>query len=78
MKLIENASKWYRMFSIWALGVIAAIQIVVIALPMTTLAARVPMLGDFTWADLNATLTVATAVFGAIGRLIKQGPELHE
>jgi hypothetical protein len=72
MTLVQNASKWYRMFSMQALIFVGAIQMIVLALPASVLSAHVPFMGAFTYGDVNALLTVIAAVFGAIGRLVNQ------
>ena len=72
LRLVDNASKWFRMFSVQALLFIGVIQSIAFALPTSVMMGRVPFLSDFTWADLNAALTVAAVVLGALGRLVKQ------
>ena len=73
MKLIPNASKWYRMFSVQALIVIAAIQSVVAAVPAEYLLQPVPGSSSLTWHSLSFGLTLAAAVVGAVGRVVDQG-----
>ena len=73
MKLIENASKWYRMFSVQALMFIGALQSILLVVPADKLAGHVPFTVATTWADLGTAFTIAGAVVGAIGRLIDQG-----
>jgi hypothetical protein len=73
MKLIDEARKWYRMFSVQALIFIGAVQGIAMAVPAATLAGRVPFMGEFTWNDLNVALTITAAALGAVGRLIDQG-----
>jgi hypothetical protein len=73
MTLIPNWRKWYRMFSVQALLVIGAIQSVLMVVGAGALAGAMPFLNGFTWGDFLSTLTIATAVLGAIGRVIDQG-----
>lgn len=72
MRLIDNASKWYRMFSVQALAAIATLQGVALAMPASMLESRVPFLGGSTWADLNLVLSLLAALLGVVGRLTKQ------
>lgn len=71
MKLIPEARRWWRMFSVQALLVIGALQGIVLALPPEALTQ--PALGTaMTWMELNTSLTIAAAVVGAIGRIVAQ------
>ncbi len=71
MKLIPEARRWWRMFSMRALAVIATLQGIVLTIPADTLTK--PALGTtLTWMELNAGLTIAAAVIGGIGRLVAQ------
>ncbi len=73
MKLVENARKFYRMFSIQALAFIGFVQSVLLVLPASKAQALIPFMGGASWADLGVALTIAAAVLGGLGRLIDQG-----
>jgi len=73
VKLIDNASKWYRMFSVQALLFIGVVQGIMAVLTPETMGAQIPFTDGFTYRDLGVSLTVAAAVIGGIGRLIDQG-----
>lgn len=75
MELIENWRDGWRMFSVQALAFIAAVQSVLVVLPPDAMQARVPFV-DVTWHELAVALTIAAALIGAIGRLVKQS-SLH-
>lgn len=64
MKLIENASKWWRMFSIQAMTLAGAIQMAWIALP-EDMKTSIP-------ADAVQYVTFVLLILGTAGRLIKQ------
>ncbi len=64
MKLIENASKWWRMFSIQAMTLAGAIQMAWLALP-EDLKSSIP-------SDMIQWVTFTLLILGAAGRLIKQ------
>jgi membrane protein YqaA with SNARE-associated domain len=71
MRLIDNWRQAWRMFSVQALAIIGAVQSVLLVLPPETLAR--PALGlAFTWSDFGTAVTIASAAFGAVGRLIDQ------
>lgn len=70
-KLIPEARQWYRLFTVQGLAVIGAIQSVMLVVPVEWLQAMMPVVG-ITWADFGRSLTIAAAVFTAIGRLIQQ------
>lgn len=71
MKLIPQARKWYRMFSVQALGLIAAIQTMMSQFPPEWLAHPIPWFG--TWHALGTLCTGVVAVAGLFGRLVDQG-----
>lgn len=73
MKFIDNASRWYRMFSVQALVFVAALQSVLAAFTAEQLATTIPFAGTFTWGALGTSCTVLAAILGAIGRLVDQG-----
>lgn len=73
MKFVDEAQHWYKMFSVQALLVIAAVQSVLVVLPPATAAAVICY--GVTWRNLGVALTVTAAVLGAVGRLIDQ--EFH-
>lgn len=64
MKLIENASKWWRMFSIQAMTLAGAIQMAWLGLP-EDLKSSIP-------SDMIQWVTVTLLILGTAGRLIKQ------
>lgn len=71
MNLIPNWRSAWRMFSVQALAIIGAVQSVLLVFPPEMLAR--PALGlAFTWSDMGVAVTIASAVFGALGRLIDQ------
>lgn len=72
MKLIDEAGKWYRMFSVQMLVLIGALQSVLVVLTPEQAAQFVPFMGTLTWHSLGVSLTVVAAILGAVGRLIKQ------
>lgn len=72
MKLIDEAGKWYRMFSVQMLVLVGAVQSVLMVLTPEQAAQLVPFMGTMTWHSLGVALTVGAAILGAIGRLIKQ------
>lgn len=76
--LIDNWRQAWRMYSIKALGVIATAQASLALMPAHWLAARVPFMDGFTYADALVTLSIAAAVLGGIGRLIDQGDKVQE
>ena len=63
MELIENAGRAWRMFSVQALAIIAVLN---------SLEAAWPQLAPFTSPSVQAGVTVAFAVAGIVGRVIKQ------
>ena len=69
MKLIPEAKKWWRMFSVQAMLAAGAIQGAYIALP-ADMQAFIPD----NWMRI---LTFAVLGLGAVGRLIEQ-PKVHE
>lgn len=73
MKFVDNARKWYLMYSIQGLAVIGFLQGILIVLPGDKLQASIPFTAGFTWNDLCVTLTVTAAVLTGFGRLIDQG-----
>lgn len=73
MKLIPEWRKAYKMFSVQALAVIAALQMAAAGAPGGLMALHVPALTGVTWADLLGWLTFAAAALGAVGRLVDQG-----
>lgn len=64
MKLIENASKWWKMFSIQAMTLAGAIQMAWLAMP-EDLKSSIP-------SDMVQWVTFTLLILGAAGRLIKQ------
>ena len=64
MKLIENASKWWRMFSIQAMALAGAIQMAWLAMP-EDLKSSIP-------SDMVQWVTFTLLILGTVGRLIKQ------
>ena len=66
MKLIDNAGRAWRFFSVQAMAVAGAMQAAWVSMP-EDLKARVP-------ADLVDVLTVGILVLGIVGRLVDQGP----
>ena len=67
MKLVDDAGKAWKWFSMQALALAAAIQTVWISLP-PDVQARVPE----EWVSYG---TVAVLILGGIGRLVKQGEQ---
>ena len=61
----------WKMLSMWALGVIAAVHGVLVVLPPEIAQARIPFV-DMTWHELGVALMIAAAVLGAIGWLVRQ------
>ena len=73
MKFVDNARKFYRMFSIQALAFIGFVQSVLLVLPAEKSHALIPFTSASTWYDLGVALTIIAAVLGGFGRLIDQG-----
>lgn len=65
MKLIDNAGRAWRFFSVQAMAVAGAMQAAWVAMP-EDLKSRVP-------ADLVDVMTVGILVLGIVGRLVDQG-----
>lgn len=63
-KLIDEARKAWRMFSVWAMGLAGAIQMAWLALP-PDLISQVPE-------RIRSGVTLALLGLGIVGRLIKQ------
>jgi hypothetical protein len=77
LEFVDDANKWYSWISMQALGFIAAIQGLLALVPTLApgaLAAMVPFL-HVSYATLGVDMTLAAAVIGAIGRLIKQAAD---
>jgi len=64
MQLIENAGQAWRMFSIQAMAVAAAIQVVWPAIPDSIKASLPPAIANW--------VSCAVLVLGIIGRLVQQ------
>ena len=64
MKLIDEAGKAWRMFSIWAMGLAGVIQVAWLSLP-PDLIAQAPE-----W--LRSGVTLALLGLGIVGRLVRQ------
>jgi len=73
MKLVWNWRRWYRMFCIQGLALIAAIQSVLLVIPADKAQSIVPFTTALTWSNLGFGLTIAAAALSALGRLIDQG-----
>jgi len=74
MKLIEDWRRAWRLFSMQALLIIAALQGILAALPQTALDTPLPGAPSVTWGSLLVACSVAAAIIGALGRLIDQTP----
>lgn len=72
MKLVDNASKWYKMFSQQAMITIASISTLLLTIPDDVRVRPLMLLGGWTVQDVMTTLTILTAVLGFIGRLVDQ------
>lgn len=72
MKLIDEASKWYLMFSQRAIVAIVSLQGALAALPADWLAAKLPVT-SYTYGQFVIALTIVVAVLGFVGRLLDQG-----
>lgn len=64
MKLIDEAGKAWRMFSVWAMGLAGAVQAAWLALP-ADLTSQVPD-------KIRSGVTLTLLALGIIGRLVKQ------
>jgi hypothetical protein len=73
MKLVfvDNAKKWYHMFSIRGLAVIGGVQLIVLAMPERLALQHVPFF-SFTWTDASQGMTFVMAILTALGRLLYQ------
>ena len=71
MKLIDNAGKWYRLYSAQALAFIAAAQVTLATIPEAWRDHSLPLVGVST-ADIINALTVVAALLGFVGRLVAQ------
>ena len=71
-ELVDDADKWFQMFSIQAFAFIASVQALAMGLPAAWLTTPIPFFGAYTVSSVLMGLTIAGAVLGFIGRLLKQ------
>lgn len=64
MKLIDEANKAWRMFSVWAMGLAGVVQAAWLALP-ADLTSQVPD-------KIRSGITLSLLALGIVGRLVKQ------
>ena len=73
MKLqwVAEARQWYKLFSLWGLGVIGTIQGVMAVMTEPMLLSHIPGT-QVSWLLFGQILTLAATAITALGRLLKQ------